>query len=68
MMLAPQSAIISPAIARRIRIMGSLKDSLNSAQNVVGSVSGITLEPCVWRDAKTAWEVKPVLFIVFVSI
>ena len=47
--------IISAAMASRMRIMGSLKVSLNSAQKVVGSESGITLLPYFFRDSST-WD------------
>src|SRR5699024_6661353 len=51
--------IIRAAMASRMRIMGSLKVSLNSAQKVVGSESGLTLDPYFRRHSSTCLSVSP---------
>ena len=50
---------ISAAMASRMRIMGSPKVSLNSAQNVVGSESGIWLLPYFALDSATSLSLRP---------
>jgi len=46
-------------MASRTRIMGSLKVSLNYAQNVVGSESGIWLLPYFALDSATSLSLRP---------
>ena len=48
--------------------MGSLNVSLNSAQKVVGSESGITLDPYFFRDSSTCLSVSPLKCMIVTPI